>query len=76
MGGRPWQARQLGTEQVCGCLLLVLVAEVLVWAARTRGILGTELVRTLWAPSLPLGGDMGGREGRWDRVTCTMVKVD
>ena len=67
------EGRQLGTEQVCGCLLLVVV--VVVWAARTRGILGTELVRTLWAPSLPLGGDMGGRE-RWDRVTCTMVKVD
>ena len=34
-------------------------------AGRTGGILGTELVRTLWAPSLPLGGDMrgGGGEG-------------
>ena len=45
-------------------------------AGRTGGILGTELVRTLWAPSLPLGGDMRGGEGRGDRVTCTMVKVD
>ena len=29
-------------------------------AARTGGILGTELVRTLWAPARPSGAHMGG----------------